>query len=163
MTTSKGTKQPRRVTPVLQQSDHAVTFFVEGRPVPKGSMIARLIKGKAVALPDSKYRPWARLVRRHAEAVMAEVRGAGGTWPWSIAHWPTSMAVEFKLARPLRPASAAGPVVAPDVDKLLRAVLDALKDAAALADDGQVLEVALSKRFCAAGESQGVAVTFLRS
>jgi crossover junction endodeoxyribonuclease RusA len=69
---------------------------------------------------------------------------------------PVEVEIDFTLPRP---KSARGPnqypAKRPDLDKLVRAVLDALTDGGAWADDGQVVTLTAGKLYPFAGEAPG--------
>ena len=127
-------------------------FFVLGVPAPKGSVRAWPIRrpgGKikvAISSDNRQLKPWVKSVQ--------EAAIAAGVHP--ILTGPVSVRVTFTLLRPkchyqrdgsLRPAAhAALPACRPDVDKLARAVLDALTGLA-WRDDGQVVELLVCKRY----------------
>jgi Holliday junction resolvase RusA-like endonuclease len=131
-----------------------VEFAVAGVPIPQGSKQAFVVKGKAVVTERGRARlgPWRGQVAAMASAFVEE--------PFA---GPVYVELDFTFTRPkshfrtgrfsheLRedvPAYVAG---RPDVDKLARAVLDALT-AVAYRDDGQVAELRVAKRyFVAAG------------
>lgn len=132
--------------PALAPARRAVSFFVAGVPAPKGSTRAFYVKalGRAVVTAANKNtRPW-------EQAVRAEAKLAGCT-PTSA---PVTVALIFCLARPkghsgkkgLRPSAPAWPAKKPDIDKLVRAALDALTGEA-WNDDAQVVELVASKRY----------------
>ena len=76
------------------------------------------------------------------------------------------LTIEFRFPRPsghfgkrgLRPSAPPTMFRRPDLDKLVRAILDALTDAGAFRDDAQVDEIRARKRYCTDGESPGVKV-----
>lgn len=129
-----------------------VDVFVPGRPIPQGSLRAFTRDGQRV-----------RLAHSNATALSA--------WRGTIAHaigqrfpelvpfpGPVRVTVAFHLQRPknhyrtgrlsemLRPSAPTWPAIAPDLDKLSRAVLDALTGVV-IRDDGQVVELAAVKRY----------------
>ena len=133
----------------------SVSFFVPGLPVPKGSARAFVVKGHAVVVQDNaaKQRPWARSIAWTAKVPCVR--------PLDV---PVVVALAFVMPRPkahlgahgLRAAfGAARPATRPDLDKLVRLVLDALTGIA-WADDGQVVEIHARKDY---GERCGVMVT----
>lgn len=127
---------------------------VYGRPVPQGSARAFVVRrggaptGRAVVTGDNtKTRPW-------KESIVAEAVAAMGT-DWA-AQWagqngaPLAVKLTFIMSRPgthygkgrnaavVRPSAPPLPTTKPDLDKLCRAVLDALTDAKVWHDDAQV-------------------------
>jgi len=136
-------------------------FSVLGVPQPKGSARAWPVRrpggriGVAVSSDNRRrLRGWTELVQ--AAAIEAGVR--------PILAGPVAVRIVFTLPRPkahyrtngtVRPSKQARlPAGRPDLDKLVRAVLDALSGLA-WRDDGQVTELATAKRY---GEIPGVTV-----
>jgi Holliday junction resolvase RusA-like endonuclease len=136
-----------------------VTFNVYGLPGPQGSKKAiPLTKGKGaakvytgkVAMVESsaKVKPWRAAV---AEAARQTVNG--------VIPGPVNVAITFFLPRPkshygtgrnakvLKPGAPLYPEVKPDLDKLIRATLDALTTAGVYADDSKVVDLHTSKRY----------------
>lgn len=136
-----------------------IEFFVPGIPVPKGSMRAFAFKrktgklGVAVSHDNERTRPWLAVVTAFAQEAMA------GSPPVDA---PLSVRLRFVLPRPqghfgtrgLRPSAPFAPAVKPDLDKLVRCVLDAL-NGVTWVDDGRVVEVRASKAY---GQAPGVLV-----
>jgi Holliday junction resolvase RusA-like endonuclease len=137
-----------------------ITFEVVGLPVAQGSMRAFSLKrgGYAMVATNAKrLKPW-RLEMK--EAAAACVNG-GGPIAGAVA-----VDLLFRFPRPtghygkrgLRPSAPQRMFTRPDVDKLVRAVFDALKDSGALPEDSHIDELRARKRYCADGESPGVRV-----
>lgn len=132
----------------------SVSFFVHGRPAPKGSYR----RGRHGAIiPASKY------LAEWSEAVEARAKIHAGDSPIS---GPVMLQADFLLARPKGHFHTSGQLAAraigsyprrPDLDKLLRATMDALVSAGLLADDSQILEIHASKRY-AISTSSGVSI-----
>lgn len=121
-----------------------LTFEVLGVPAPQGSKkIGRNRRtGQPITLEDNpRLRPW-------RSVVTWEVRAARGGAPRF--EGPLMLLLTFRFPRPkyhygtgrnagkLKPNAPYYHSVAPDGDKLVRAVCDALKVAGAYKDDGQV-------------------------
>lgn len=129
-----------------------ICFVVPGIARPQGSMktIPHAKTGRSITLPDNaKTGPWRTEVGWAARA--AGCRTADG---------PVVVVVRAFLPRPrghydrhgaLRPTAPFAPIVKPDGDKLMRAVLDALTGVA-YRDDAQVVLQALEKLYCAEGQ-----------
>lgn len=126
------------------------TFRVFGLPQPKGSTRAFIRKGRAIVTSDNReLKPWAQNV-----ALSAHVSGIR-----VIEKGPVKIEVQFVLPRPRSvKRGQAFQCVRPDLDKLLRAVLDALTGVA-WTDDGQVAVIQAAKRFALTGEPAGAAVS----
>jgi Holliday junction resolvase RusA-like endonuclease len=117
-----------------------IEFRVEGQPVPQGSM--KVINGHIIHSQGSALAAW-----RSAIALAAKKAGA------KPSEYPISMVMAFIMPRP-RTVKRPEPSVPPDLDKLIRAALDALT-AIAYKDDGQVTEVRALKVY---GEYPGVEI-----
>lgn len=138
-----------------------IAFVVEGRPVPQGSMVAaynrkdkvsRVHHGQGAALAL-----WRSMVRQGA-------REAGAT----MSLLPIRISIQFGMPRPKDQTRLSGgryvpkekyqyarPAHVPDIDKLLRAVADALTKVC-YDDDRQLVEVMLSKVY---GDSTYIEIT----
>jgi len=115
-----------------------INFFVDGLPVPQGSM--KVIHGRIIHNKGSELAAW-----RSAIALTARNKGAR---PHTDA---VAIEMTFYMPKP-RTVKRAEPSVAPDLDKLIRAVLDGLT-AIAYRDDGQVTSIVAQKAY---GERIGV-------
>jgi crossover junction endodeoxyribonuclease RusA len=110
-----------------------ITFDVVGRPAPQGS---KKSIGNNRFIETSKFLPaWRKDVRLAAEHAVA-VNG------WAIASGPVELEVMFYIDRPSSVSTVKRPypIVAPDTDKLLRAVGDSLSGVV-YEDDAQVIRV----------------------
>lgn len=135
-----------------------IHFRVRGQPVTQGSMRARKTSdGRAFVVADKPkdLTEWRR-------AVADEARRAVGDG--LVIDEPVSISLTFWLPRPKsRPKKDVFPDRKPDLDKLVRAVLDALgKDAAVLAEDSRVVRVNALKLYAPADGIPGVDVTLER-
>jgi crossover junction endodeoxyribonuclease RusA len=114
-----------------------LTFEVRGTPVPQGS-IRSLGRGRpSVHGNAERLLPW-------RESVLWAARDAlGGAAPIVGA---AEVSLTFYLAKPKStPKKAVWPVKRPDLDKLTRAVLDALTAAGVWLDDSQVTALSAQK------------------
>lgn len=109
-----------------------IEFRVDGQPIPQGSM--KVIRGHVIHSQGSALAAW-----RSAIALSARKAGA---FP---VRDPITITMTFVFARP-RTVKRLEPTVPPDLDKLVRAVLDALT-AIAYVDDGQVIEIYAKKMY----------------
>lgn len=107
-----------------------ITFRVDGVPVPQGSM--RVYNGNIVHSQGAALATW-----RSAVAISAKSAGCVPL-PGSV-----RLDLLFGMPKP-RTVKRTFPSVAPDLDKLIRAVLDSLT-AIAYLDDGQVTEINATK------------------
>lgn len=133
-------------------SQGALTVEVQGRPRPQGSKTVR--RGRALeANPHS--RSWRELV------AMAARRGAEDKDcdPFT---GPVLVHAVFRFARPRTgsPLRRAVPYTSatPDLDKLLRAALDALQVAGVLCNDCQVVAVSSTKKYVDTPEEEGLSL-----
>ena len=118
-----------------------ISFFVDGRPIPQGSM--KVINGHILHTQGSALAVWRSSIAlgaRHAGALPRD--GA------------ISIEMSFFMPKP-RTVTRSHPTVAPDLDKLVRAVLDGLT-AIAYRDDAQVTSIIARKDY---GERTGVDIT----
>ena len=117
-----------------------IAFSVRGDPAPQGSKKGWVVKGRVVMSESSKkLKPWRALVADCLSAAMV----AGNL---QAIEGPVSVALTFRRRKPksypkLKPT---WPITAPDVDKLARAVLDALSGIA-IRDDAQVVRLLAEK------------------
>lgn len=124
----------------------SVTFFVPGTPAPQGS---KTHKGHGRMVESSKaVEPW-----------RAAVGWVGLRQKFHVQDGPVAVTVTFALKRPLRLVKGrVVPCTRPDIDKLLRAVLDALSGVT-FRDDGQVVHVEAWKRYAEPGQPTGATIT----
>lgn len=115
-----------------------IEFRVVGQPIPQGSM--KVINGHIIHSQGSALAAWRSLV-----ALAAKRAGATPT------DAPISMTLIFIMKKP-KTVTRQYPTVAPDLDKLVRAVLDALT-AIAYKDDSQVIDIRALKIY---GETPGL-------
>jgi len=100
-------------------------------------------------LPD-----WRTAVALQVRSEMHKVGLAGAPM-----HQPVAVAVIFRLKRPPSlPRKVIFHSRKPDLDKLVRATLDALTTCGLLADDGQVCRLSSAKRYAKPGEDTGALV-----
>lgn len=120
-----------------------LSFTVYGIPQPQGSTKAFIPKGwrRAVITSDNRrLRPWRQCV---VDEALKHTNGRASERDLAFA-----VSVEFYMLRPKSaPKRVACPTKIPDVDKLLRAILDALTTAGAWRDDSQVVDVRGRKRY----------------
>lgn len=128
-------------------------IYIPGRPVPQGSK--RHI-GRGVMIEQS---PHVRAWRQDVTAAAKEAAGAD----WTPLHGPVRVDIDFRFARPrshygtgrnaavVRDSAPRWPAGRPDVDKLTRAVLDALTAAGIWRDDAQVVDLSAYKDWTTVG------------
>lgn len=127
-----------------------VSFRVTALPVPKGSMKAFIPKGwsRPVLTSTSKgLRDYATIVRVAAQDHVVTLEQDGMT-----------VRLDFILPRPKSlPKKPRWHTTKPDLDKLARAVLDALTGLA-WRDDSQVVALTCTKRYAGLTEAPGLTV-----
>lgn len=123
----------------MELTGKSYSFHVRGLPKSKGSLQPFVAGGRAVMARSKASESWEQLVRFQVQDFV----GA----PWE---GPVSVALTFYLPRPKSlPKRVRQPATRPDIDKLVRAVLDALTGIV-FGDDGQVVSLAASKRYATA-------------
>lgn len=125
-------------------------FSVHGKPVPQGSMVAHVnpktMRASIHYASGSGLAAWRNLVTSAARDAWGEDNVYGG---------PMGVTLTFRMKRPLshyrdlqgtlKPRCVdLRPDVMPDLDKLVRAILDALTGVV-WRDDGQVVDIRASK------------------
>lgn len=144
-----------------------VDFFVPGAPQPQGSAKAFVVAGKARITSDNpKLHSWRMDVASMAQrANCSAAVTTGRLW-----HSPVSLTVQFYLPRPrghfgtgrnealLRPGAPMYPAVKPDLDKLVRAVGDALTGVI-WGDDAHVVAIDARERYAGPDELVGTHIT----
>lgn len=144
-----------------------VTFEALGVPVPQGSKVAFLRHGR-VAMRESsadRLKAWrgdveaaARRARRSRDAMTGPViADMAFSFPRPRAHYGRG-----RNALLLKPSAPHHHTQTPDVDKLARAIGDALTIASVIVDDKQIVVVHASKHWAHAGQMPGVIVTVTR-
>jgi Holliday junction resolvase RusA-like endonuclease len=144
--------------PAQTSTGRTVTIAVAGTPRPQGSMKAHPIGNKvALRYPAAVYQWRAQVQQAVAEANEPAFDG------------PVELRLGFNLLRPVghygtgrnvgtvRRAAPHYPAVMPDLDKLIRAVSDAITDAGLWRDDAQVCVVRAAKRYT--DDRPGVLIT----
>lgn len=123
-------------------------LFVPGRPAPQGS---KRHVGNGIMVESSKaVAPWRTTVAWHVSQV------------WNLGPVEGALAVTFEFIMP-RPTSLPKKrgtpphTKRPDIDKLSRAVMDALSDVA-WRDDSQVVDMHPTKRYAEIEETPGVVI-----
>ena len=121
-----------------------VEFFVEGVPAPQGS---KSVSRQGFLYETSKkLKPWRKKVAETAPAVYIPKPGA------------VQVGLTFIMPRPKSTPKKTPPAVKrPDLDKLVRACLDAITGVT-IEDDSQVTAIMATKRLAEPGETTGVHV-----
>jgi crossover junction endodeoxyribonuclease RusA len=128
--------------------------WVPGRAAPQGSK--RNLGNRKMVESSPNVAPWRVDVRGSVLDAMQATGHSGFR-----ARVPVSVRLEFVLPRPAATPKRRTPpaVKRPDLDKLARAVLDALTSAGAVADDAQVVDLHPIKRLAERDETPGCRIT----
>lgn len=119
-------------------SAQGVGFTVYGTPAPQGSKRAFVARGRAIITEQVKRSgPWRDRV------AAAGVQAMGGASPFNV---PVAVVILFRVPRPKK-VKRPFPSVAPDIDKLTRALLDGLTAGGVLTDDALVVDLHVTKRY----------------
>jgi crossover junction endodeoxyribonuclease RusA len=134
-----------------------ITFSVPGIPRPQGSKEFKGFKGGKPILTEAsaylgQWRERVALVAHNAMVCQGGCR--------LITDEPVAVELEFVMPRPTScPKRSTPPAIKrPDLDKLSRAIFDAITDTVA-ADESQVVDLHATKRTAELGETPGVTVT----
>lgn len=134
--------------------------FIPGKPVPQGSK--RWLPNGRMDEANKDLRPWRAVV---TDRVMKAMEDNGITEKMT---GPILVTMTFHMKRPkdhygtgknegkLKPSAPRFHAGTPDVDKLVRAINDAITDAGLWKDDSQVALLSASKHY---GETQGAFVS----
>lgn len=122
---------------------------VPGKPLPKGSL--RHV-GRGRLIEQTKVKDWMKDIRDHT------VQTYGSEIPLFEA--PVEAVLKFRFPRPAAAKNRLYPHLrsAGDIDKLTRAVLDALQPAVLL-DDSLVVQLTASKTYAVTPEDAGVSIS----
>lgn len=145
----------------------SLTFTVTGRPAPQGSKrgFVNHHTGKVAMVESAGDR-----VRTWREDVRATALTAAQHKAWKPVDGPIAISIQFYLPRPkghygtgrnsgiLKPSAPTYPAVMPDIDKLARSTLDALKSAHVIVDDSRAVQLAAWKLY-ADGRAPGAQIS----
>lgn len=125
---------------------------VFGVPAPQGSKKGYVVNGRVNMVEQSHktLKPWREEVSDAGAKVMDGRDPLDG---------PLFVNITFFMRRPAKPSFADYPAVKPDVDKLTRGVLDALKMADVIKDDARVVACMATKVFAPSPDEQGCHIT----
>ncbi len=145
VTEKDSTEAHRRVLPETGAvwTDALISFQVHGLPVPQGSTRAWVVNGKPIITSAAKgLSSWRRLVADVAQRFAPNE-------PWE---GPVGIDLRFGLPKPKSAPKKrrVWPDKRPDLDKLTRAVLDALTYVV-FSDDSQVVSIVATKDYGAPG------------
>jgi crossover junction endodeoxyribonuclease RusA len=131
-------------------SSKSFRVFVPGHPAPQGS---KRHVGNGVMVESSKHvAPWRSDVRS------ACLDGAGK--PLAFFDGPVDVELLFVLRRPVATPKTRTPPATkkPDIDKLARAILDAIGSAGMWRDDSQVVTLWAQKKIAGSDETPGCGI-----
>ena len=113
-------------------------FYVEGIPIPQGSKTAKVINGRVVMWESNKkLKAWRDEITAQVQNYMIE--------PYSQ-YASIKVSLTFEFVRP-KSSKRMHPNVKPDLDKLTRAVFDALTKSGIYYDDAQVVSLRARKTY----------------
>jgi crossover junction endodeoxyribonuclease RusA len=142
-----------RVGPSARNGQRIGVFalLVEGDPIPKGSTRAFIPKGwkrPVITTASKNTTVWEKLVRDAAQKNSPKCFDG-----------PMLVVLDFALRRPKRLKNMTEPCIKrPDLDKLVRCILDALTGVVWI-DDSQVDHLIATKRYANVGEAAHVSIT----
>ena len=124
-----------------------LTLFISGNPAPQGS---KRYVGRGIMVEACKrVKPWRDDIRN----ALTDASGR------PLSHFPGAVVVtlDFVMPRPKStPKRTPHAVKKPDLDKLIRAVFDAVTSSGVWIDDSQVVAVTAKKRIAESNEATGV-------
>lgn len=135
-------------TPPKGDTVTVLTVWVPGTPQPQGSK--RVYNGRPIDSNAKTLRPWRQAITAAANQALLDLPQP---WPHTA---PMVVTLECRFPRlkahytnagQVKPGAPRAKTTRPDIDKLARAALDALTDAAVWADDAQVVELAATKTY----------------
>lgn len=124
-----------------------IYLSVTGDPASQGSHA--IMNGRIVQVNSKKHRAWRQAVVQEALATLPS--------DWQPIDEPCEAIINFYLPRP-KTVDRPAPSVAPDLDKLVRAVFDSLKDSGIVVDDSRIVRVSARKLY-AQGIEPGASIT----
>lgn len=129
--------------------EEVVIFTAPGQPIPQGSKTA-FVRGKRAVLVEAnpKLKAWRQTVTHHARPHAGALTG----------NRPLHVTYDFYLAKP-KSVRRWLPWVKPDLDKLMRAVNDAISDAGVWDDDGRITTITASKLYADETRPPGAVIT----
>jgi Holliday junction resolvase RusA-like endonuclease len=120
----------------------ALSVVVAGVPVPQGSVRSLGAGRPSVHSNAAVLMPWRQAV---IACVQHEMEHCENEWPLL---GPVKLAVSFTMPRPKSaPKWRLWPDKKPDLDKLVRAIGDALTQSGAIADDAQIVLLSADKQY----------------
>ena len=143
------------------QADH-ISFFVAGDPQPKGStrsFYVKKLERVVTTTTNRNTKQWQLRVATEAQRANEARRISFYSNDGDCAY---EVEAEFVFSRPKSlPKRVRQNTRRPDLDKLVRAVLDGLANVI-LPDDSQVVRIVTKKRYGGPGETPGAKITIIR-
>lgn len=144
-----GTLEPTTTVPLPPAT---LSVFVAGQPAPQGSKRGFVNRhtGKVAMVESSKaVKPWRESVR---QALLEETGQPRMTFDGAVI-----VELRFIMRRPVSTPKRRTPpaVKKPDLDKLVRAILDAVSSAGVWRDDSHVVQLSAMKRLAQLDEAPG--------
>lgn len=124
-----------------------VNLDVTGDPASQGSHA--IMRGRIVQVNSTKHRAWRKAIVDEALATLPD--------NWQPIDEPCELIVNFYMPKP-KTTTRPSPSVAPDLDKLIRAVGDSLTDSGIVTDDSRIVRISARKLY-AQGIEPGASIT----
>jgi len=124
-----------------------VSFSITGDPASQGSHA--IMNGRIVQVNSKKHKAWRTAIVNEVIATLPA--------DWEPIDGPCELVVNFYMAKPAS-VKRSSPSVAPDLDKLVRSVGDALAIAGVYTDDSRITRISARKLY-AQGIEPGATIT----
>jgi len=124
-----------------------VSLSVSGDPASQGSHA--IMNGRIVQVNSKKHKAWRQAIVQEAIATLPD--------DWTPIDEPCELIVNFYMPRG-KTVDRPSPSVAPDLDKLIRAVGDSLTDSGIVTDDSRIVRISARKLY-AQGIEPGASIT----
>jgi Holliday junction resolvase RusA-like endonuclease len=124
-----------------------VSFSITGDPASQGSHA--IMQGRIVQVNSKKHKAWRTAIVNEVIATLPA--------DWEPIDGPCELIVNFYMAKPAS-VKRSSPSVAPDLDKLVRSVGDALAIAGVYIDDSRITRISARKLY-AQGIEPGATIT----
>jgi Holliday junction resolvase RusA-like endonuclease len=124
-----------------------VSFSITGDPASQGSHA--IMQGRIVQVNSKKHKAWRTAIVNEVIATLPA--------DWEPIDGPCELIVMFLMPKPAS-VKRSSPSVAPDLDKLIRAVGDALAIAGVYTDDSRITRISARKLY-AQGIEPGATIT----
>lgn len=132
-------------------------FSAFGKPMPQGSKTPGMTKDGRLFVRENNtaaHKEWREIVRDACWHAMREVG-----WQ-TLTDTPISVTLQFRFdaRKAERDEEGTPKITTPDLDKLIRSVLDSLTDAGAWDDDSRVVDIKAVKYYTADSQRKGVVI-----